>query len=125
MALKVQVVDGRSFSKTVFLEGKLNNDTVAILDHALHGIASNDKTTVIVFDLADLEYISSAGLRSIFSVQRIMAARGGRALLLSPRPHVKKVFEIANATDLFAVYSTVEELDRYLDKLQQQIIDGA
>lgn len=117
MAFTVRVVDGRSFAKTVFLEGRLNNDTVAVLDEALARIVASP-TRVVVFDLAGLEYISSAGLRSFFRIQKVMTQRAGKAVLLSPRPAVQKVFEIANATDLTAVYATAEDLDRYLDTLQ-------
>jgi anti-anti-sigma factor len=123
VALTVNVVEGRSFSKTVFLEGRLNNETVDVLDQALARIVATP-TRVVVFDLADLEYISSAGLRSFFRIQKVMAQRGGRAVLLSPRPPVQKVLEIANATDLTGVYATAEELDQYLDEVQRQIVDG-
>ena len=123
MPLKVRVVQGRSFSKTVFLEGRLNNETVATLDAELKKIVDSP-TTVVVLDLADLEYISSAGLRSIFAIQKTMAARGGRALLLSPTPQVQKVLEIVNAADLAAVFTSLEELDRYLDEIQRKIVEG-
>ena len=123
MTLKVRVVQGRSFSKTVFLEGRLNNETVATLDAELRKIVDSP-TTVVVLDLADLEYISSAGLRSIFAIQKTMAARGGRALLLSPTPQVQKVLEIVNAADLAAVFTSVEELDQYLDEIQRKIVEG-
>lgn len=124
MTLKVEVLPGRSFSKTVILDGKLNNDTVATLDAELNKIVES-KTTVVVFDLSDLHYISSAGLRSIFRIQKVMASRGGRAVLLTPTPQVQKVLEIANAADLSAVFTTVEELDAYLDEIQRRIVDGA
>jgi anti-anti-sigma factor len=123
VALKVRVVQGRSFSRTVFLEGRLNNETVGTLDAELKKIVDSP-TAVVVFDLADLEYISSAGLRSIFGIQKTMAARGGRALLLSPTPQVQKVLEIVNAADLAAVFTSVEELDRYLDDIQRRIVEG-
>jgi anti-anti-sigma factor len=124
VTLKVEVLPGRSFSKTVILDGKLNNDTVATLDAELNRIVES-KTTVVVFDLSDLHYISSAGLRSIFRIQKVMASRGGRAVLLTPTPPVQKVLEIANAADLSAVFTTVEELDAYLDEIQRRIVDGA
>ena len=123
MPLKVRVVQGRSFSKTVFLEGRLNNETVATLDAELKKIVDSP-TTVVVLDLADLEYISSAGLRSIFAIQKTMAARGGRALLLSPTPQVQKVLEIVNAADLAAVFTSLEELDRYLDVIPRKVVEG-
>jgi anti-anti-sigma factor len=123
VTLNVEVVQGRSFSKTVFLDGKLNNDTVATLDAALKKI-EDSPATVVVFDLADLQYISSAGLRSIFRTQKLMASRGGRAVLLTPTPQVQKVLEISNATDLTALFTSVEELDRYLDDIQRKAVDG-
>jgi len=122
-ALSVDVLQGRSFSRTVCLDGKLNNDTVAVLDEALKAIADSP-ATVVVFDLADLRYISSAGLRSIFRMQKLMALRGGRAVLLTPTPQVQKVLEIANAADLSSVFGSVEELDRYLDEVQRRVVDG-
>jgi anti-anti-sigma factor len=123
VTLKVEVLAGRSFSKTVVLDGKLNNDTVATLDAELNRIVES-KTTVVVFDLSDLHYISSAGLRSIFRIQKVMASRGGRAVLLTPTPQVQRVLEIANAADLSTVFTTVEELDAYLDTIQRRVVDG-
>jgi anti-anti-sigma factor len=123
VALKVRVVENRSFSRTVYLEGKLNNETVGVLNEELAKIAGST-ANVVVFDLADLEYISSAGLRSIFGTRKLMAARGGKALLLNPRPQVQKVLDIVNAVDLMAVFNSVQELDKYLDTMQRKVIEG-
>lgn len=123
MALNVRVVETRPFSKTVYLDGRLNNDTVAALDAELNTIASSS-ATVVVLDLAGLEYISSIGLRSIFRIAKTMAAKSGKAILVNPRPQIQKVLEIVNATDLTAVFSSVQELDRYLDAMQRKVIDG-
>ena len=123
MALTVRVVESRPFSRTVYLDGKLNNDTVAVLNAELAKVAASS-ATVVVFDLADLEYISSAGLRSIFGARKLMAARGGKALLVNPRPQVQKVLDIVQAADLSAVFPNTQALDRYLDTMQRKIVDG-
>jgi anti-anti-sigma factor len=123
VALKVRVVESRSFSRTVYLEGKLNNDTVAVLNEELAKIAGST-ASVVVFDLADLEYISSAGLRSIFGARKLMASRGGQAILVNPRPQVQKVLDIVNAVDLTAVFKSTAELDKYLDTMQRKVVDG-
>ena len=123
MTLNVRVVESRSFSRTVYLEGRLNNDTVSILDEQLDRIV-NSAATAVVFDLAGLDYISSAGLRSIFRMQKVMTARAGKALIVNPQPQVKKVLEIVGAVDLAAVFSSVQELDRYLDTMQRRIVEG-
>jgi anti-anti-sigma factor len=123
VALKVRSVGSRALSTTVYLEGKLNNDTVAVLDKELDAIVKSP-TTIVIFDLTDLEYISSVGLRSIFRTHKAMAARGGKALLVHPQPPVKKVLEIVNATDLAAVFTSTQELDRYLDAMQRKVSGG-
>jgi anti-anti-sigma factor len=123
MALKVRVTETRSFSRTVHLEGRLDGETVAVLDGELDKLA-NSPATVVVFDLGGLEYISSAGLRSIFRIQKLLAERSGRAMLVNARPQVQKVFEIVKATDLVSVFSSIQELDRYLDAMQRKVVEG-
>jgi anti-anti-sigma factor len=123
MALKVRVTQDRSFSRTVHLNGRLDHESVAVLDAELDQLA-HQPVDVLVFDLADLEYISSAGLRSIFAAQKAMAERSGRIVLLNAQPPVQKVFEIVKAADLAAVFSSIEELDRYLDTMQRRVSRG-
>ena len=123
MALSVRVTQDRSFSRTVHLNGRLDSETVALLDNELSNLA-NSPVDVVVFDLADLEYISSAGLRSIFGTRQALAARSGRIVLLNARPQVQKVFDIVKATDLAAVFTSVDELDSYLDAMQRKVVDG-
>jgi len=123
MALKVWTTETRPLTRTVHLAGKLDNDTVALLDDELNAVASST-ATVVVFDLAALDYVSSAGLRSIFRAQKVMASRGGRALLVNPKPQIQKVLEIIRAADISAVFTSVEELDRYLDTMQRKVVDG-
>lgn len=123
MALTVRVTQDRSFSRTVHLNGRLDSETVALLDNELSNLA-NSPVDVVVFDLADLEYISSAGLRSIFGTRQALAARSGRIVLLNARPQVQKVFDIVKAADLAAVFTSVDELDSYLDAMQRKVVDG-
>ena len=123
MALNVRVTQDRSFSRTIHLDGRLDSETVALLDSEVSKFA-NSPVDVVVFDLADLEYISSAGLRSIFGTRQAIAGRSVRIVLLNARPQVQKVFDIVKATDLAAVFASVEELDRYLDAMQRKIVDG-
>jgi anti-anti-sigma factor len=123
MALNLRVTQDRPFSRTIHLDGRLDSETVALLDSELNSLADSP-IDVVVFDLAGLEYISSAGLRSIFGTRQTLAARSGRIVLLNARPPVQKVFDIVKATDIAAVFTSVEELDRYLDTMQRRIADG-
>jgi anti-anti-sigma factor len=123
LALNIRVTEHRPSSRTLHLDGRLNNETVAALDEELQRIVAAP-VTVVVFDLEGLEYISSIGLRSIFRTQKAMAARSGKVVLMNPQPAVQKVLEIVNAVDITAVFSSIQELDRYLDVMQRKVADG-
>ena len=123
MALNVRVTEDRSFSRTLRLEGRLDSETAPVLDGEVARVV-NSTATVMVLNLADLEYISSAGLRSIFSAQQSMAKRAGRTVLVNAQPQVQKVFDIVKAVDLGAVFVSIEELDEYLDAMQRQVVTG-
>jgi anti-anti-sigma factor len=107
---------------TVWLEGRLDANTYSDLDEALRDITPMvDNNGTLVLDLSQLDYISSAGLRSLALLRRQMHDRGGRTLLLNPQPQVKKVFEIVKAVPVAEVFANVAELDQYLDHIQRQV----
>ena len=123
MALTVRVTQDRSFSRTVQLNGRLDHESVAVLDRELDKVA-DQPVEVLIFDLAELQYINSAGLRSIFAARNPVAEQSRRLVLMNAKPHVQKVLDVIKAVDLAAVFGSVEELDRYLDAMQRKGGDG-
>ena len=77
MALSIQLEEGRSFTKTLRLAGRLDNETAADLDRELDRVLGA-ALKVLVFDLGGLEYTTSAGLRAFLRAQKHMSQRGGR-----------------------------------------------
>ena len=69
----------------------------------------------LVFDLADLKFVSSAGLR-LFQVARkqVVARGGGHASFLNMQPQVEEVFAIIQSLPGIGVFKDLEALDRYL-----------
>lgn len=120
MPLKVRTEDSRTFTKTIYLEGSLDTETVSTFDQELDTMLESP-LKVLILDLSELEYLSSAGIRSMFRAQKSMKARAGEALIVNPQPAVQKVFEIVKAVDLKAVFSSVQELDKYLDTIQRKM----
>lgn len=117
MTLSVRVEDRQGLTKTMFLEGRLDSATAPQLDSELDGVLAMPMK-VLVLDLSKLDYLSSAGIRSMFRAQKAMKARAGKTLIVNPQPAVQKVFEIVKAVDLKTVFASVKELDEYLDSLQ-------
>src|SRR5262245_43877677 len=112
MPLKVRVEEGRSLTKTLVLEGRLDNESVEAFDQQLDAVLDS-AVKVVVFDLAGLEYVTSAGLRSFFRAQKVMHARAGKVVLLKPQPPVQKVLDIVKVAELGSVFRSVQELDAY------------
>jgi anti-anti-sigma factor len=124
MALSIQLEEGRSFTKTLRLAGRLDNETAEDLDRELDKVL-NSPLKVLVFDLGGLEYTTSAGLRSFLHAQKAMRQREGKVLFVNLQPTVQKVFDIAKAADLNAVFKSVQELDAYLDAMQRKVQESS
>ena len=82
------------------------------------------KVQSLVLDLAQLDYISSAGVRSIFRARKLLAARSGTLVIANAQPQVQKVFDIVKAVPLSEIFRSVEEADAYLDRIQKKIVAG-
>ena len=110
---------------TLRLHGRLDAMTFGDFDGgAAPVLAQMGQGGTVVLDLAALDYISSAGLRSIAKIRKLMRAREGHTLLVNPQPQVRKVFEIVKAVPVSDVFSSVEELDVYLDRIQRRVLSG-
>lgn len=59
-------------------------------------------TQELVLDFADLEYISSAGLRVLLKLQKVMNKKGSMKLI-HVGDVVKEVFEITGFTDILTI----------------------
>jgi anti-anti-sigma factor len=122
--LKIQLQEGRPLTQTVALVGRLDTETAPSLDAELDRVLATD-VKVIVFDLGGLTYISSAGLGALFRAQKAMKARSGEALLVNPQPQVQKVFDIVKSVDVKAIFRNADELDDYLDEMQNRVTRGS
>ncbi len=109
----------------VHVGGRLDAMTFGEFDQAMLELLPRvaEGGTVVV-DLAALEYISSAGLRSFARIRKSMRAHNGHTLLLNPQPQVRKVFDIVKAVPVSEVFASTQELDAYLDRMQRQITEG-
>jgi len=62
-----------------------------------------------VIDLSGLEYISSAGLRGILSIAKLLRSKHGDICFCGLRGMVQDIFAISGFTPMFPVFDTVEE----------------
>ncbi|RFF45575.1 STAS domain-containing protein [Xanthomonas campestris] len=120
--LAIQIDPPQDTRQRVTLSGRLDTHTFHDLDEALSPLLATPITT-LVLDLADLEYISSAGIRSIFKARKALATRHGKVLVAHPQPQIRKVFDMVKAVPLSDVFASTEELDAYLSTMQRKVIE--
>ena len=95
MTIEKSLVDGKL---TLKVSGRLDTNTSPDLLAAL----KCDGATSVEFDFADLEYISSAGLRVLLSAHKAMAKKGGMKVT-HVNEMVMEVFEVTGFSDILTI----------------------
>ncbi len=123
MDLKTNVaIDEENSVARVALIGALNTDTAPGFEERLQKVVDQGHS-LTVLDMKELDYISSAGLRVIFKAAKQTKVAGNRLAAANRKPHIDKVFEILKALPDMAVFANDQELDEYLEAMQQQVKD--
>ena len=115
------IIDEKKSVARVALAGALNTDTAPGFDQELQTVVSQG-LDLTVLDMKELDYISSAGLRVIFKAAKQTKAAGHRLAAANRKPHIDKVFEILKALPDMAVFANDQELDDYLDSMQNKVL---
>lgn len=84
---------------TISLEGRLDTSTAPQLDAELKNL---DGVAELVLDMKKLVYLSSAGLRSILSLQKRMS-RQGSMVVRNVCDVIMEVFEMTGFTDILTI----------------------
>ena len=85
---------------TFFLEGRLDTTTAPTLESDLK--SSLDGIESLIFDIKDLQYISSAGLRVLLSAQKIMNKQGSM-VVRNACEDVKEIFDVTGFADILTI----------------------
>ena len=83
-----------------WLEGRLDTTTAPELDGSVK--ADLDGVTKLTFDFAQLEYISSAGLRVLLSAQKVMNKQGSM-VVKNVSEEVKEILEVTGFSDILII----------------------
>jgi anti-sigma B factor antagonist len=85
---------------TITLEGRLDTTTAPQLEEEVKESISG--VTDLVFDLKDIAYVSSAGLRVLLSAQKIMN-RQGNMVIRNANEEVMEIFEVTGFVDILNI----------------------
>ena len=85
---------------TLIVSGRLDTQTAPELENELDASVSGVKE--LTFDMTNLEYVSSAGLRVILKAQKIMNAQGSMKLI-GVNDSIMEVFDITGFLDILTI----------------------
>jgi len=102
--------------------GSIDSTTYTILENEVNSILGPE-TRGIVFDMRDVNYISSMGIGVVLKTEKALAENKGSLILINLSTQVKVAFDIIRALPNLAVFSDIDEADAYLAKMQKQELD--
>lgn len=91
----------------VVLAGKLDTVTAPAFEKRIREVIGTGAVR-LVLDLSAIEYISSAGLRGLLVMSKLLKEKQGRACLVGVKGNVRSVFEMSGFLTFFRVEETVE-----------------
>lgn len=93
----------------VRVTGRLDATTAPELDQAVTQMIGQEKHKM-AFDLTQLEYVSSAGLRTFLVVAKKLKALNGELSLAGLQGNIKEVLEISGFPSILPCYDSMDDL---------------
>lgn len=85
----------------VAVSGRVDSGTAKQLEEVLPERMQN--TPQLVLDLADVQYVSSAGLRVMLKAAKIARGNGNKLVLAGLAPPVREVFHVSGFEAIFRI----------------------
>ncbi|MCC2656446.1 MAG: anti-sigma factor antagonist [Panacagrimonas sp.] len=89
--------------------GRVDHSNAEVFANALtpHVMGCKRGGDALLFDLSQLEYISSAGLRVLMLVSKNVTPNGGKVALAQPQRVVSEILEISRFKYIFPIHATL------------------
>jgi anti-sigma B factor antagonist len=87
-----------------FVDKKILDETnIQIIGNQMFGLVDEDGRKRIVLDFSNVEYLSSAALGKLITMDKKVKAAKGKLRLCSIRPEIYEVFEITRLNKIFDI----------------------
>ncbi|MGE0373838.1 MAG: STAS domain-containing protein [Planctomycetaceae bacterium] len=87
-----------------FIDKKILDETnIQIIGNQLFGLVEEDGRKRIILDFSNVEYLSSAALGKLITLEKKVKSAGGKLRLCSIRPDIYEVFAITKLNQVFDI----------------------
>jgi anti-anti-sigma factor len=105
----MEIVESKSGAVLIAaFQGRLDAHTSPAAQQKLLALIDRGELRLVA-DLAQLDYLSSAGLRIFMMAAKKISSGNGKIVLCSVTEPVKELFDIAGLTPFFSFYAAREE----------------
>ncbi len=122
MELKIRIRQTKPGIVTMSPIGPIDTETSQTLDKEICRILTRSNKT-LVLDMEGVDFITSAGIGTIAKAKTSLNRIGGDLAMINLQPQIKEVFEIMRLLPTLNVFASMKELDEYLGKIQQRIVE--
>ncbi len=97
------------------LIGVLDVQGVGVIETKFAGYSTGDNARVLV-DLAEVEFLTSIGIRLLVTTAKSIVNRGGKMVILNPNENVKGVLEMTGIMDIIPIHMGLQNAIAELTK---------
>ncbi len=115
-------MQGGAGPSVVRLSGALDLGSAPVADKVLGPLVATSPR-VVVFDLAELNFIDSTGISLVLKTKKSVETKGGSVFITNMQAKIRKVFDIVKALPGTAVFQSMKEMDEYLKSIQERVDD--
>lgn len=98
----------------IYLKGRLDVHQCVDIEQEISKLISFETTSHLLFNMKDVEYISSSALRIFVVTMRILKERERKLVLCNINNAVRKIFEVVQLTDMFNLFNSEDEAVEFL-----------
>ena len=99
--MSTTIFEKQGTNLTVKPQGRLDTATSPVLEKEMQQYL--DGVLNVTMDFADVEYISSGGLRVLLSTDQILEERGGNLRIIHVNEHILEVFQLVGFMEIVDV----------------------
>lgn len=111
----VKIDERPSGLKLIQIHGDLDSVGTQMVEEPLSS-ALADRTSRVLIDLANVSFISSAGMAMLLVKGKMLRRAGGNMYLASATERVREVLALAGFNELFNLYPDLDEALQALEK---------
>ena len=92
-----------------FVDKKILDETnIQIIGNQMFGLVDDEGRQKVILDFTNVEYLSSAALGKLITMDKKMKAAKGKLRLCSVRPEIYDVFAITKLNKLFSMHDDLD-----------------